>query len=277
MLGWLIKAAVILLLCVAIFGGAGWFAYDLFVRPYQPLPEEKNTPPGPPPDPSLPALEKALALVRDGKALEARSALYAFLQNYPFSTRLADARAALGEINVDLFFHPERSPEQIRYEVVRGDSLIRIERKLAVSHELLMRFNPIADPRRLQIGQVLYFSPAEFTLIINRKEKSLTLYNRHRFFKEYRPVGWDPAPPKPGDAPVEATVRHKVAWHEGGRVSFGSPDYPASHKWVELSARHYTLYAAEGPKPPGGGLAFPREAMEELSTLLSKNVPVSIQ
>jgi len=277
MLGWLIKAAVIILLCVAIFGGAGWFAYDLFVRPYQPLPEEKYAVPGPPPDPSLPDLEKALALVRDGRSLEARTALYGFLQNHPFSTRLADARKALGEINVDLFFHPEKSPEKIRYEVVRGDSLIRIERKLHISRELLLRFNPITDPRRLQIGQVLYASPSEFTVYLNRKEKTVTLYNQNRFFKQYAPVAWDPPAPRPGEPPAEATVQNKIAWHEGGRVSFGSPGYPGSHKWVELSAHRYTLYAVEGPKPPGGGLAFPREAMEELSTLLSKNVPVSIQ
>ncbi len=275
---WLLKAGIIVGLSVGIFGSAAYFSYELFVKPYQ-VPEEKPGVPLPTPeDPSLPELEKAMALVKGGELVKARSALEAFLLRYPFSTRIDDAKAALGEANVKIFFSSTPSPEKIRYVVKSGDALIKIERKLNVSRELLMRCNNLTDPRRLSIGQVLYVNPAEFSIVINRAKQTLVLLNKNRLFKEYKAIGWEvPQPRKGGPQPlIQTTVRNKVAWHDGGRVAFGSKEYDDSHRWVELGQRNYTLYGEGGPKPPGG-ILFSRADMEELSTLLSKNVPVSIQ
>jgi hypothetical protein len=51
-------------------------------------------------------------------------------------------------------------------------------------------------------------------------------------------------------------------------------------RWIALGAAGYTLYTdapvADGAKPPAG-LGLDAEEMEELSTLLNKNTPVTIQ
>ncbi len=278
---WIFKALVILGLSVAIFGSAGYFAYQLFVVPNRIPPEEAlGGPPTPPPDPSLPELKKLLALHKEGKLAEAQSGLLLFLDRYPYSTGLDAAKAALGEINVSLFFTPGPGPYKVRYEVVRGDALAKIERKLKSTQDLIMRCNNLTDPRRLSVGQVLYVPQVQFALTIDRKRQTVTLTNHHRFFKEYKALSWAaPAPQGNGPAaPVASKVRDVLAWQEGRRVLPTSADYQGSARWVDLTTRGFTFYTEGGPKPPGGGgIAFTQKEMEELSTLLRKNDPVSIQ
>ncbi len=276
---WIFKALVILGLTVAIFGSAAYFAYQLFVVPNRIPPEEAlGGPPTPPPDPSLPELKKLLALYKEGKLAEAQSGLLLFLDRYPYSTRLDDAKAALGEINITLFFTPGPGPYKVRYEVVRGDALAKIERKLKSTRDLIMRCNGLTDPRRLSIGQVLYVPQVQFALTIDRKRETATLTNHHRFFKEYKARAWEAPEAKPGAAPLTTRVRDLFAWHDGRRVVPTSPEYEGSARWVEFATRGFTFYTEGGPKPPGGGgIAFSQKEMEELSTLLRKNDPVSIQ
>ncbi len=276
---WIFKTVVLLVLSVVVLAPAAYLSYELFVKPNELPPEEASVSASPTPDPSVPELEKALALRKENKPAEAQLALQRFLDNYPFSTRLDDARKALGEVNVEIFFSPIPSPDKIRYQVQRGDALAKIEHKLKVPRELLMRCNRLENPRRLSIGQVLYVPRSEFTVLVERKRRIVTLFNSSRFFKQYTPLQWGAPEPKKGvaPAPLSAQVRQILAWRDGERVSFDAKDYAGNAYWIELSARGFTFYSEEGPKPPKGGIAFPAKEMEELSTLLGKSVPVSIQ
>ncbi len=277
---WILKALVILSLAVAIFGSAGWFAYQLFVKPYQVPIEEagSHAPPPLPPDPSLPEFDKAMALKQARKLVEARTALEAFLDNNPFSSKVKEARAALGQVNTDLFFSAIPDPQKIRYVIKPGDALIRIERKLKTNEELIMRANNLDDPTRLRVGQVLMVNQPDFSLVIDRKQQTVLVLNHSKFFKEYHAASWSVPPVKKGQekAPIAAKVGAKIAWHNGARVAFGTKDYAGSERWVEITSRGYTLYT-EGGKKPTVGIGIAPDDMEELSTLLSKNVPVSIQ
>ena len=274
---WIFKTVVILGLAGAIFGSAGWFAFQLFVKPNR-VPLEEMHAPVQPPDPSLPELDKALALVKERKLVAARTALDQFLENFPFSTKLKEARDALGRVNTDIFFSAVPAPEKIRYEVRSGDALTKIERKLKTTREMLVRCNNLDNPERLRIGQVLLVNQPDFMVSIDRKEQTVTILNHLRFFKQYKAVTWNVPPVKKGmeKVPITARVSDKVAWRDGARVAFGTREYEGSQRWVETSAKGYTLYTDGGQKPTAG-IGFTPDDMEELSTLLAKNVPVVIQ
>ena len=274
---WILKALVILGLAGAVFGSAGWFAYQLFVKPNH-VPVEEMHAPIQPPDPSLPELDKALALKKARKLVEARTSLEQFLENYPFSTKLKEAREALGRVNTDIFFSAVPAPEKIRYEVRSGDALAKIERKLKTTREMLMRCNNLDDPTRLRIGQILMVNQPDFSVIIDRKEQTLIVLNHLRFFKQYKAASWNVPPVKKGmeKVAISAKVTEKIAWRDGARVAFGTKEYDGSQRWVEINAKGYTLYT-EGGQKPQAGIGFAPDDMEELSTLLGKNVPVLIQ
>ena len=275
----ILKTLVIVGLSVAIFGSAGWFAYQLFIKPNQiPAEDARRGPPTPPPDPSLPELDKAMKLKQARKLVEARTALERFLENFPFSTRLKEARKALGQVNTDIFFSTVPAPEKIQYQVRSGDALAKIERKLKTTREMLMRCNNLDDPTRLRIGQVLLVNQPDFSVVVDRKEHTLTLLNHSRFFKQYSAASWNTPPVKKGmeKVPITGKVGEKIAWRNGARVAFGTKEYEGSERWVDIGVKGYTLYT-EGGQKPTVGIGFAPDDMEELSTLLGKNVPVTLQ
>lgn len=277
----MIKALIILLLAGVIFGGAAYFSYELFVRPNQALQEESLAgAPTPPPDTTIPEFEKCMKLKRANQLVEARAAFENFVENYPASTKLEEAKDALGEINVDIFFSATPSPEKEEYIVQRGDALAKIEKKLKVPGELIMRSNNLEDPRRLQIGQVLYVSHPKFSVVISRKAQTITLYNHGKFFKRYRATKWK-IPPAKNNQPIQAKVTMLLHWKGDTPVTWGTKEYAGASHWVQTSATYYTIYTdpAEGGKeaPGGHGIILPAEQMEELSALLRRGVPVTIE
>ena len=276
---WLIKTLILLALSALVFGGGAWFGYQILVKPNQvPVEELANGKPLPPPDPSLPEFEKVMEIKNAHKPVEAREALERFVENYPFSTKLGEARKALGEVNTDIFFSAIPAPEKTRYEVRPGDALAKIERKFKITGELIMRCNNLDDPKRLRVGQVLMVSHPEFTVIVDRKEHTVTLFNKGKFFKQYTAVNWNAPAVKKGmeKIVVPAKVGKKSSWYNGAQVGFGSKEYAGAARWVELTAKGHTLYTEGGQKPPAG-IGMNPEDMEELATLLEKGIPVTIK
>ena len=278
-MSWILKGLFLLALCTVVFGAAGWFGYQLLIAPRQVPPGELvGGKPALPPDPSLPEFEKAMSVKASRQPVAAREALERFIENYPFSTKLGEARKALGAVNSDIFFTSIPAPEKIRYEVHSGDSLGKIERKLKITPELLMRCNNLDDPRRLRVGQVLMVSPADFSAIIDRKTHAVLLLNKGKFFREYSAASWNAPVVKKGMEKIAlpAKVNKKEAWYNGEQVNFGSKEYTESARWVELTVKGYTLYT-EGGQKPTAGIGMHPEDMDELSTLLTKGVRVLIR
>ncbi len=276
------KALIILILFVAVFGSAAYFGYDIFVKPKKLLKEEiAQGPLPPPPDPSVAEFEKCIQLKQAGKLIDAQKALEHFIDDNPSSTKIDDARDALGEVNIDLFFSKTPSPDKEQYVVQRGDALAKIQHKLKTTAEQIMKQNNLDDPRKLQVGQVLVVSHPEFSVIIARKEQKVVVLNRQKFFKQYKVKSWN-APmattPKPAP-PQKGKVVEIIAWKSGQRVAFGTRDYAGSPRWISLSIPGFTLYTdpEEGGEKAPSGLALGAEEMQELSTLLARGVPVTIE
>ncbi len=278
----MLKALIILILCAGIIGGASYFGYDIFVKPKKLAEAEQNDPAPPaPPDPTVAEFEKAMIPARKSKSVEARTALERFVENYPYSSKLPEAQKVLGEINVQLFLSSTPTPEKEAYTIKPGDALAKIERKVKAPAEFIMRTNNITDPTKLRIGDVLYIAHPQFTILINRKEKSLTLLDHGKFFKKYAIKTWN-IPPTKKPAPIDAKVTQKIAWRDGQRVAFGSREYAGSARWLVTSAPHYTIYAepeetsSTVEKPPTG-ISLDHAEAEELSTLVNMRTPVLIQ
>ncbi len=113
------KPIILILLCLVIFGGGGYFAYRNLIQPAQPSAAEAEAlkapaAPKPPPDPAAPELAKVAALRKDKKNAEARELLEAIVANYPGSPRIDEARVALGEMNADVVLSTNPSRRQDR-------------------------------------------------------------------------------------------------------------------------------------------------------------------
>ena len=89
----------VLLLALAIFGGAAWFGYNTFVKEEIEVKKEQRGEVTPPPavDVSLPDFEAAVKLCEDGKLTETRDAFVAFIQKYPVGNTSMKPGISLGE------------------------------------------------------------------------------------------------------------------------------------------------------------------------------------
>lgn len=291
------KALLILLLTFAIFGSGAYFVWDIFVRPGQELATERNLPPvPPPPDPTIPEFEKCVAVEQTGNLLEARTAFTDFLDRYPESTRLDEARTRLGEINTRIFLSPFPAPDKEMYLVKSGDVVDRVARHTKTTTELIVRVNNLqpnaAGNIILRIGQKLAIPKAEFSVTIERGKKRVALLNGGRFFAQYPIRVMPPGPaivgkkagPTPKPVKITGRVADKVAWKDGTRVTVSDKGFPTADHWIVISPSAHSLFSDRAPgdgsqfqKPPGGGYALAPEHLRELAAMLRKNDPVSIE
>lgn len=282
-----LKTLVLLLLAGAIFGGGWYYTDKLFRAPDRALKQEKLAPPlPPPPDESLPELAKALAIRKAEKWVEARTALETFVDHWPDSTKIEEARDALGEVNARILFTPVPAPEKQLYVVRSGDVLTRVATRTKSTPEVIMRANNLSTIN-LRIDQRLSVPPVEFSVHISRKRDKVVLYNGGRFFRQYAIRSWpaQPAGKKGASAPPQkltGKVMGKLSWAEGQLVNFTEKTYAQASHWIQLSLTSYTLYAdapagdTKAQKPPSG-IALAPEVLPELAAVLRKGDPVVIE
>src|SRR5438874_7343503 len=268
-----------LFLALLIFGGAAWFGYNyVFKQDIQVRKEQRGEiTPAPTPDISLPEFQAAAKLRQDGKLVEARDALTAFIQKYPAGLHVEEAKDLLGEVNIDILLSRTPSPEKQEYEVHSGDVLQKVANKVKSTPELIMRMNNLSGTM-LHIGERLLVSHPEFSIVIQRKAKLVVLLEHGAFFKQYHVRDEKLAAKQPPK--VITKVAETMAWRDGKRVGFGSKEYIGSTRWIRLGAPAYTLYSvadsahpslAQPPPPQGLGLAA--SDLEELSALVNKQTP----
>ncbi len=282
----MIKALIIIILALVIFGTGGYFTYDLIFRPKLELEAERNAPPTPtptpPPDHSVPEYRKIRMMKESGDLVAARKAYLDFLETNPYSTVANDAKKDLGEINTDIIFSQYEDPEKVEYMVKSGDTLNRIASRTDSTTELIMRSNNL-ETVMINIGERFLIPQLDFSVAVDRENQTVTLYNKDRFFKEYAVQQWK-LPLQRGNAPSRGEVREKIAWKSGKRLRIGDPEYAGSARWVMTSLPGLTLYSApdEGTEvptrdiPPAGlGLKF--RDMDEIAVLVSRGTPVTLE
>jgi len=276
----IVRALIILIVAAVVFGGSTYFAYELYWKPRELDEIDKKTQAqiaqqGPilPPDPGSPAFEKALAAKKKGEVDNARQQLLDFLQNFPDSTRIAEAKALLGEINSSAIFSAKPSPDKTVYTVGRGDALAKIAGKTKSSAELIFRVNNL-DSINLQVGQQLFVPQLDTSMVVNRKAHTLTLLNKGQFFKEYHLLSAKVPTTPPGG---KTKVLDKFAMQGTNRVAFGSKDYSNAERHVMLPGGVVMRGVPDGtPAPYPAGLVLSETDIGEIFLLVSRGTPVTI-
>ncbi len=270
------------LLAVIIFGGAALFSYKIFIRPELVMRAElsSSATPIPTPDIGLPEFQAAEKLVKDGKLLEARGALTAFIQKYPSGPHVGEAQDSLGDVNIRILLSDYPTPEKEEYTVRAGDVLARVASKFKTTPELIMRTNNLSRTM-LRIGQKLHISRPEFTILIQRTAKSLYLLDHQLFFKRYHLL--DEKLPANPPAKINTRVAEIMAWKNGKRIGIGSPSFLNSTRWIRLATPGYVIYSQPDEShpildipPPEQGLGMTATDVEELSSLVNPRTAVTV-
>lgn len=280
----MVKALIILILAALVFGSAGYFAYEMFIKPEQMLQAEKRerqlNPPTPPPDPSLGDYAKLQKINQSDDLVAAREAYREFLQNWPKSVKRDEAMETLGQINTDIFFSRHPAPEKVEYVVKPGDALVKIASKLNASVEMIMMSNNL-DGTLINVGDTLLVPKPDFAMVINEAEQTATLYDHGQFFKRYKAVEWN-VPGKPRKPGTHAKVTSSFALLNGEQISIGSKSFFDANRWVVTTIPAITFYSVrEGgtakEDKPGTGVGLAASDMQELSALMRRGTPITFE
>jgi LysM repeat protein len=308
------KFLTLLFLAVVIFGSAGYFGYELFIKPGRVEKREKAADAAAPaptatPDPGLPEFQRLKKLQDSGKIVEARDGWNVWVSNNPKSPLLSESKKHLGDANLILLFQPSANPSLVSYTVVKGDSLAKIAAKQHSNAEIIQKANQLPGIS-LQIGQVLVIPTLKPSLELDRAAKTLTLLDNGNFLKEYILLSAPPAPSIP--AKTASKVIDKIAVAGTKRVAFGDKTYPTSERTILLSQSPSIVAApapvsvpvatpvptpsapsiAGGSNPPAAAIPAPqptpapaplppgyvltKEDLLEIFPLVSRNTPVII-
>jgi len=276
-----VQFLIILLLLAVIGGAAAFFAYDVYIRPRKLDRIESVAVAAAPPvaDPSLAAYARLQEVRNAGDPSAADGAYAAFLEKYPDSPKVPDARREWGELHSELLFSTAPSACKMPYTVGRGDALVKIASKFKTGAELIFRVNNL-ETINLSIGQQLLIPQLQMTAVVDRKAKTLTLLNSGEFFKEYPVLSVKGAGVNP-HAETALKVADKIAVKADKRVAFGQKEYLDSEKSVLLSGGITIRGApvADGAATPAylpAGIVLSVEDADEIFSLLSRGDSVTI-
>ena len=282
------KFLTLLIVCLLVFGSAGFFGYELFIKPSNTEKREKAAAAAAPvptatPDPGIPEFKRLKTLQNTGKIANSRDGFAAWIANNPKSPLLMEARQCLGAANITLLFQPD-STNVVSYSVVKGDSLVRIAAKHQSNAELIQKANSLPNIN-LQIGEQLVIPFLKISLDLDRSAKILTLQNNGLFLKEY-PLLSAPSSSKVGI--INSRVLDKIATTGNKRIAFGDKAYPQSERSILLLQSPAIVSPAPIPaalpgatnpvvaSPMPGGYVLSSSDLLEIFPLLLRNTPVTI-
>lgn len=289
------QKCVVVLLGVAIFGGAAYFARIAF-RPVE-LTRLESIPWVKYVHPNVKRLKQAQDLAHEGKLHEAQALLVKALVIAPKSPVTGELRDLLGNVNAQIFFSKEPSPGKTEYIVKQGDALSSIARKLDSSPEAIIRINNL-DSTLIRPGEKLLVPRLDFAITVDLPDNRLVVQDSRGFFTQY-PIVSVQLPPTRRSA-VQTKVTTKSFWENGKplqadhgmqkegtpRIDLGHPGYvlygvgeerQASTSEIAVSTddNGQTTNPSHANGPPQG-IAMMKEDIADIALLSRKGTPVTI-
>lgn len=289
------QKCVVVLLGVAIFGGAAYFARIVF-RPvelarFESIPWVKYV------HPNVKRLKQAQDLVHEGKLNQAQALLVKALVIAPKSPVTGELRDLLGNVNAQIFFSNESWPRKTEYIVKQGDALSSIARKLDSSPEAIIRINNLHSTL-IRPGEKLLVPRLDFSITIDLPHNRVVVHDSRGFFTQY-PIVSAQLPPTRKSA-VQMKVAAKSFWENGKpvqadhgtqkgstpRIDLGHPGYvlygtgeerQASTSEIAVSTddNEQTTNSLDANRPPEG-IAMMKEDIADIALLSRKGTPVTI-
>lgn len=189
----------------------------------------------------------------------------------------ASSTAPLTAPGVGRYFSTAVGPGDATYAVQPGDTLTRIARKNGITVELLRVSNGIRGDM-IRVGQRLKVPKANFSVVVDKSQNTLTLKDGEEVVKIYRcSTGREGITP-PGTFRIVNRMVDPV-WK--GVVNPGDPKNPLGTRWLGFDLPQYGIHGTNDPESIGkavtdGCVRLANNDVEELYTLLAEGTSVTV-
>lgn len=229
-------------------------------------------------EPGEKAFQRAEELLAADSMEEAEDKLKYIVSFYPSAKAAKEARRILGEMNMDKLLDPDRKGGKKKVKVKSGDSYTRIVTRNSTTMDNLAHLSKLmlTEHNRLRAGQKLTVMPLNLRVVIDTRRKTLTLWRKGEYIKEYplKRIKYKGA---------KRVARTKVASIRGelnGRTfPSHTESYRAANKVIGLTDKALSIRALPDDNSGELGLGFflsPMDA-EELPLVLRPGNDVEIR
>jgi tetratricopeptide (TPR) repeat protein len=202
----------------------------------------------------------------------------------PNSPALSDAEFLIGDINMRALKSSTPGPGDDSYEIKKGDSLWGLEKKLKVPADLLIAINGL-NPHALSVGDQIKVPRVDFSIVIEKAQRTLTLRNHAKFLKKYKVgINRDDAVLPAGEYRIEQKSEKGYDWTDpktNQTVKPGDPNNPYGSRFLSLR-RDVGIHGTNEPDKvgtyiPRGTVSMTNQDIEELYGLVQVKTPVSVK
>ena len=169
--------------------------------------------------------------LKNGKKYEARNELSDLYFAETDKDKQAEIKNKLDELNAELVFSKEHSPDAFIYVVRPGDTLIGIASKYNTNYEFIMRINN-KHRTSIRVGERLKILKGNVTVLVDKSDYTLTLLLDGHFIKQY-PVGTGKSDKTPvGKFVIDNKLKDPVWYSTDGIYPFGDPKNVLGTRWI---------------------------------------------
>jgi len=219
-------------------------------------------------------------LIKEGKILGARDTYKKILSGYPSSNLVSTARSQLDSLDIKILFSPIPTEDSTLYEVIPGDTLIKIAKNFGTTVELIMKSNALQNTV-IRPGTKLKISKAKYAILIDKSQNILMLKADGEVFKTYMvSTGINNSTPI-GTYQIKEKIVNPT-WYKAGAVAPpDSPDNILGTRWMALTLEHYGIHGTTddstlGQQVTAGCVRMSNKDVEELYSIVPVGTEVTI-
>ncbi|MBI3332541.1 MAG: L,D-transpeptidase family protein [Candidatus Omnitrophica bacterium] len=215
-----------------------------------------------------------------GSLLEAKQLYQQVLLNDTDSAVAATVQQRLGEVNLKLILSPVLTPDATAYVVQPGDTLSKIARQFHTTVELLKASNGL-ESDRIRPDHRLKVVKANFSVIVDKSQNTLTLKNGEEVLKVYRCSTGKGGITPPGRFKITSRIMDPPWYTPNGVIPHGDPRNVLGSRWLGFDLPGYGIHGTTEPESIGksvtkGCVRLVNADAEELFALLPEGTSVTI-
>ena len=223
--------------------------------------------------------------LKNGMKYEARNELSDIYFAETDKARRIEIKDKLDELNAELVFSREPSPDAFFYTVKPGDTLIKIASEYNTNYKFIMRINRKVRTI-IKVGERLKILNGNISLLVDKGDYALTILLDGHFVKQY-PIGIGKSDKTPEGVFVVDNKLINPVWYSGdGIYQYGDPKNVLGTRWIGFEDKEglygYGIHGTTEPDSIGkemsnGCIRLTNENVEELFNYVKAKTKVVIQ
>jgi len=236
--------------------------------------------------PSSPAVEakrlyeKATALKKDRKLVEAKAIYQNIISEYPNIDRVEQIQKELENLNLEVIFSNIPVKQAIVHKVSVGDTLGKIAQKYGTTVELIKKSNRLKSDI-IQIDQRLRVWTEKFNIFVDKSQNILILKAGDDVVKVYAVSTGENNSTPVGKFKVVSRLKDPVWFNRGAVVPPESPENVLGSRWLGFDLPGYGIHGTIEPETIGqqitaGCVRMRNAEVEELYSMIPKGTEVTV-